>query len=211
MLLKSLDSKVLDRLICSMNGAAELTEVYEALTRQLSEVSAELGYHCRKGCGACCQGKSGDKEVSVFEMIPMAVEMVRNGSAEKILEKLDSMEDCDEQPCINYVDINHSEGLGHCGGYTNRPFVCRLFGDSIYLAKNDKKELLACHWLKTNYDASVRAKLETRLPLISEETTCGRSIDPILGERILGINSALSEALKIVLNKAEFIEEAEAD
>ena len=83
MLQKSLDSKALDRLICSMNGAAELTEVYEALTRQLSEVSAELGYHCRKGCGACCQGKSGGKEVSVFEMIPMAVEMVRNGSAEK--------------------------------------------------------------------------------------------------------------------------------
>lgn len=201
---------LLKKLVESFDGLEDLMAKYVNLDARLGRTSADLKYHCKNNCGACCLGPAETKEASVFEMLPMAIDLTAKGLGDIFLQRLESYANCDDHLCINFICTDQGNGFGHCGNYHNRPYICRLFGDSIFIAKNGRREPTFCHYLHEKYmSTNTEKKLSKQLPLMAEEAFGGRSLSPILGEQIYGINRALCEALKIVISKSDFINEYE--
>lgn len=195
------------KLFDHFEGAKELQDQYFELDESLTNTVNELSLHCKPGCGACCLGGAENKEASVFELIPLAIDLVVRGVADEYLEKLQSCDDCSQIVCVSYVNVDEEKGLGHCCNYVLRPFVCRLFGDSLFQEKEDKFDFTGCHWLKEKYRSNPhREELHQRLPIIAETVMKGRSLNELSFQTIMDINSALKEAIQLVKMKQELIE-----
>jgi len=204
----NMDEKIYRRLLNSFEGLVELEKMYSDLDKSLHNTEDMYELHCKPGCCKCCIGAADNKEASVFEMLPMAIKLILEGKAEGYLERLESMDDCASEQCVNLCVTDAEKGLGHCIYYLQRPFVCRLFGDSLYLLHGDKElDFTGCHWLREKYASNPHVnELYERLPLIAETVMQGRSYNELSFTTITDINSALLEALRLVEMKLELIE-----
>lgn len=202
------EDDIRQKLFAHFEGVKELEAQYLALDKSLDATVNELNLHCKPGCGACCLGAAENKEASVFEMLPLAIDLAIRGEADEYLKKLENANDCSQIICISYVNVDEEKGLGHCGNYTLRPFVCRLFGDSLYHEKEDKLDFTGCHWLKEKYRNNPnQEKLYKRLPIIAETVMKGRALNELSFQTITDINSALKEALELVIMKMDLLED----
>lgn len=194
------------RLYEHFEGAAELREQYAQLDADLNRVVEKFNLHCKDGCGACCHGAATNKEASMFELLPMAIDIELRGETDDVLQRLLSVEDCSQIPCVNFVSIDEAKGLGHCGRYLYRPFVCRLFGDSLYEVKENYYEYTGCKWLKNKYMHNDNSdKIKAMLPKIAETVMKGRCLNETSFETITNINTALRDALEIVRVKHDLL------
>lgn len=198
-----METDIIQQLTEHFEGVVELRQMYHHLDTDINNIANKYNLHCKKGCGACCLGPAINKEASVFELLPMAIDMEAVGIADKFLEKLENI-DCENSVCVCYESVNDEKKLGHCGQYKYRPFICRLFGDSLYHIKNDKLDFTGCHWLKNIYQKHSKQLLE-QLPIISEPTMQGRSLDETSFDKVTDINSALKEALELVRLKHDLL------
>lgn len=196
------------QLYAHFRGADRLREYYERLDAQINQTANHYNLHCKQNCGACCMGHAESKEATPFEMLPLAIELEVTGKADQYLERLEN-EDCADITCVGFVNVDESKGWGHCGVYTLRPFVCRLFGDSLYHTKGDQTEYTGCKWLKEQYEKNPHKKeLHDELPGMAETAMEGRDIDEEEEEfgEIMDINDALKTALEQVRMKHHLLE-----
>ncbi|MCQ2973397.1 MAG: YkgJ family cysteine cluster protein [Bacteroidales bacterium] len=187
-------------------GVAQLRNFYIKLDIEISKISNKYNFHCKNGCGACCMGNAINKEATVFELLPLAIELEISGKSNKYLEILEN-EDCPKNVCVCVVFVDNQKGLGHCGEYKYRPLVCRLFGDSMYHEKNNVVDFIGCHWLKELYENSLNKKqLHDLLPKMSETVFEGRCFSDNSYDTVIDINSALKTALELVKMKHDLID-----
>jgi uncharacterized protein len=175
-----------------------LLHLYEKLNNDISRFQRSSGLHCQAGCGKCCNNPK--VETTVLEMIPLAVELWREGQGEHWLNESAKVEF--KGPCVFYKADPLVEGNGRCSVYHLRPLICRLFGFSAITDKNNQKKLLTCPIIKSQC-----ADLETLEKKINEDMFVPKTtdytmqvmhMDPQLGQKQLPINEALKLALEKV-------------
>ena len=115
--------------------AEALRHLFEELNGEIAWFRLEVGLKCPGACGYCCENSV--VETTELEMLPMALELVRRGEAEKFYEAGEKM-DFDGR-CVLYEPDLDRPGNGRCGRYNLRPLICRLFGFSGNPDKNGVK------------------------------------------------------------------------
>lgn len=199
-----MNKSVRNQLIRHFVGVSQLQSQYARLDAKMTKISNNYDFHCKNGCGACCAGPAYSKEATVFEMLPMAIDFFDKGIADEILNVLLNADDCSQMPCVNYVNIDESRGCGHCAHHELRPFVCRMFGDSMYHVKDDRLEFTGCHYLKEKFNVN-QEELRKKFPVIGETVLRGRELGENEYLEITDINTALLNALKLVCVKYDLL------
>ena len=69
-----------------IEGLNELISYYKEYDKHSSEIRDRSNFHCLPGCGACCMTASSNIEVSLFEVIPMAIQIIQDNEEESILK-----------------------------------------------------------------------------------------------------------------------------
>jgi Fe-S-cluster containining protein len=168
----------------SQKISAALTEVSDVFSK--SQKKEELT--CPPGCGKCCF--KSDISCSPYELLPMAFSILKEGRAEKILEKAIAH---NSDHCLFLEVSNEKLGTGSCSEYPNRPFVCRAFGLSLRHNKYQMPELSICKTLGHDYDY----KNNSDIPFIEDWKKKFESVDPCL----LEVELPIHEGMAIMLNK----------
>lgn len=197
----------------SIEGVDELKVDYAAFDVLMQKQIDENHYRCIEGCGACCNTPCHHIEASIFEMIPMALELMRIGKAEEFYELLDQM-DTANSVCIIYKPLSEDGCQGHCTMHDQRPLICRVFGGGNRTSRSGEHELLLCRYLKDYYKdkPEIILNVSKEFPVISEYCSSIRDHNPNLSQQLMPINEALKQALDLLLTKwfyASQVEEGE--
>lgn len=198
----------------SSSGLQRHNFLAEKILKEFNQISGEFSHFqnesklgCIEGCGKCCF--KPDIYCSPYELLPLALEFLAKGQAQKIYEMILGKE---EERCVflNVKDEIHFKA--QCDAYAFRPLVCRTFGVSIRHGKNERVDISVCKPLqetkKEIYEdllAKNFSPADLSLPFIDSCKSRLSSLDPKLQEVELPINQALKIMLEEVLFYSTFI------
>jgi len=181
----------------SLSKISQLTELYIEIQEEFSEFQNKSGLNCISGCGACCLGS--DITATVFEMLPLAQNLLERGDADKYLNMLVGME---ELPCVLYFKNSSDGKQGFCSEYQLRPTICRVFAASGRLGKNGEVQLSLCRLIKEQIGQSFPLLLSTLSPPLMSEWK--QKVKNLEEEMYSGKEMPINLALKIALEKILF-------
>lgn len=176
---------------------AAVEQVFANLDHAISEFQSWSTLHCNHGCGKCCF--KPDIEATTLEFLPLALQLYKEGSAEKWRDEL-----LKEESTICKVLNPTQGGAGLCSRYAHRGLICRLFGYSARTNKYSKKELVTCRIIKTEQaDQFVKAENEIEadrpVPVMTDYYHQLQSVDPELTRDFYPINEAIRRAIEEVM------------
>jgi Fe-S-cluster containining protein len=172
--------------------------VYERLDKDIAAFQKRTTLHCLSGCGECC--KKPDIEAGIVEFLPLALDLYDRGLAEATLEELQKKPDS-----ICHVFRPHITSFGGlCNAYPHRGLICRLFGFTARINKEEQKELVTCKHIKEEQHLAYQKAMDgiakgEKVPVMSEYYYRMQSIDPGL-QGFYPINVAMSKAIETVLH-----------
>jgi Fe-S-cluster containining protein len=171
-----------------------LMTLYGTIDRDMAEFQLESGLRCLAGCGKCCL--TGDVQVSVLEMLPMAHKMFCDGTADQWLDRLSGSSRTGT--CIVYTDNPPVYAGGHCAYYAWRPVLCRLFGFAAVRGRTATKTLTVCRHIRHNapQEAAAAMALAGEAPCFANHSANLYGLEPVLGLRVMPINAALRQAIE---------------
>lgn len=176
--------------------------VYGEIASSFSAYQQQRGLNCRTGCGECCLQPT--IEATVLEMLPLAIHLFDQGTAEQTLAQLEQQSE--PQSCVFYQKLSFDGKQGQCGIYQQRPSVCRMFGAAGYRDKQGNTSLSACKIIKSErpkqYQDSLIALQSDPPPMMVMAKELVNELDYELGKQHLPINEAVKQALEKVLFKA---------
>jgi Fe-S-cluster containining protein len=177
-----------------MNIVSQVMALYADLDRQVATFQLESGIRCLPQCGRCCP--VADIFTTVLEMLPLAGEILRQGTAEKWLTRIALAAAL--PGCVLYQSDLPENADGHCGFYPWRPSVCRLFGFASVRTRGGERNLAACKWLKAASPEIVSSAgaHAAKAPRFSDVGALLYAIDPAAGSRLMPINEALQRAIQ---------------
>ncbi|MEN9948651.1 MAG: hypothetical protein RL106_1474 [Bacteroidota bacterium] len=171
----------------------QVKKVYARLDAHIDSLQNESGLRCISGCGQCC--KKPDVEASPVEFLPLALEWFDQDIHWDQYEQLQSKAD----PTCFVFRPNVTSFGGLCNAYPNRGLICRLFGYSARINKEEKKELVTCKILKEEMPNEVAKASDSgkKLPVMVHYHSRMSSIDIQLNDR-MPINKAMQKAIETV-------------
>ncbi|SFR75547.1 YkgJ family cysteine cluster protein [Maribacter stanieri] len=174
--------------------------IFNQLDKELGSFQKSTGLGCVANCGNCCL--KPDINATALEFLPLAYHLFKNGEAEEWLDLLQNNTSDKLCPVLNKVIAPSS--IGFCSDYAHRGLICRLFGFSAMLHKNNKPKLVTCKPIKENKpeavaNAEAHIASKSNYPLISNYYMQLRSIDENLGEELFPIRVAIEKAIQTVL------------
>lgn len=158
--------------------AEELCSIYEKLDQSISEFTAVHDIHCKKGCGECCEHFVPD--ITEAEANYLALYIIESKREEEVMNRFLEFSEETKGPCPLY---NADSGF-HCSVYNARPLICRLFGSSCFVNKEDKPIFRHCRWNDDDKDLSP-SDMKTDVPVMGKyglavENVIGNSSDTVL-------------------------------
>lgn len=176
--------------------ALEVETIYQNAGAVFGEFQNQSGLTCLSGCGKCCLNP--EVSASLLEMLPLAIELFDKQIAESTYDKL-----CEGKlSCIFYESHVPDGSQGRCGVYKSRPSICRSFGASARLNKNNQKEWVVCKLIKEKAKDSLEKVDISKSPTIGHLANKILFLDPDLGSKFYPIN----QALKLILEKLFIIQ-----
>lgn len=124
----------------------KIKTIYKDLEEKQKKFAKIFNVSCLKGCGSCCEHFNPD--ITEVEALFVAYGLISEKKEKEVLEKLEKSEKgyC---PLYNKDDLEH-----HCTIYKYRPLICRLFGFSSTLDKEQKPVYRACKYNNQACDIS---------------------------------------------------------
>lgn len=178
-----------------------LLELYQELDFKIEKFKRETGLECLRGCGECCAIESRRIEVSMVELIPLALHLWEVGKAEGYLKELNQMDK--DEPCVFYRRSPPKKEEGCCSIYPWRPLICRLFGFSAFENKYGQPMAVLCSVLKKSrpegvkeIDLKIQKGLE--IPVNSYYAKRVALLYPVYGKERFPINEAIKKAIEWV-------------
>jgi Fe-S-cluster containining protein len=185
--------------------AAGVRAIYRRLDRRIAAFRRRSGLACLPGCGECC--RSTEVEATVLELLPLALELYRQGRAEEVLGRLRSSSA--PERCLLASERPLGRFGGHCTEYSRRPLLCRLFGFAAMENREGRPELVACGLIRKAEPIKIRRAAagvtegKPAAPLMRDYTLAVYRLEPVLGSGALPINAALRQALERVALRLE--------
>lgn len=180
-----------------MIKAQQVMDLYRQIDQQTHAFQAETQLHCPTGCGRCCENPH--VEATPLEMVPLAVELFRQGEAVKWLE---STEVNETNTCLFYEPDLLTPGNGRCQIYPWRPSICRLFGYATVTDRDGQPRFAACMRHKADIPevvATIQEAIAQGLPAPSFATSQQIAhLAPHLGAEQMPVHQALNVALRWV-------------
>lgn len=171
--------------------AEHIQNIYLQSSETFNNFQKDSGLTCLNGCGKCCLNP--EASATVIEMLPLALHLFDEGTADTIYEKLNS-----KLPhCLFYTYHSPDGEKGQCSAYNYRPSICRSFGASSRITKHGGKEWAFCKYIKENKSHLIERIDIENAPIITQFATQIFALDPAYGSKLLPIN----ETLKIILEK----------
>jgi Fe-S-cluster containining protein len=169
-------------------------DLYARIDKAVTEFQLKSGLRCPPGCGSCCP--AADVQVTILEMLPVANEILCNGEAADWLERLAALPESGR--CVLYVEQSAPGAAGHCGFYSWRPALCRLFGFASVRSRAGTKALSVCKHIKQidPQGAAAAMALAEEAPCFVHYSSQVYALDPVLGSRLMPINAALRNAIE---------------
>jgi Fe-S-cluster containining protein len=172
---------------------SQVMDLYACIDKAVAEFQLRSGLRCPAGCGRCCP--TADVRVTVLEMLPIAHEILCNHDAGVWMDRLAA------QPIPERCALYSEKGIadaGHCTFYGHRPVLCRLFGYAAVRSRTGAQALSVCKWIRQNAPRAAAAAMA-----LAEEAPCFvdygsrvYALDPVLGNGLLPINTALRRAIE---------------
>ena len=177
-----------------MEIVSRVMDLYARMDKSVVEFQLKCGLRCPAGCGSCCQ--SEDVHVTVLEMLPIAHEILCNGAGADWLERLAGQPQ--SSACILFSEQPAEESAGHCRFYSRRPVLCRLFGFAAVRTRTGIKALSVCRHIKeTDPQGAAAAMVQAEeAPCFVHYSAQLYALDPVLGTRLMPINTALQHAVE---------------
>ena len=176
-----------------MEIVSQVMDLYADIDKAVAEFQLRSGLRCPAGCGLCCP--AADVRVTVLEMLPMAHEILCNHDAGVWMDRLAAQSE--EGRCALYSEKQLSRA-GHCSFYGLRPALCRLFGYAAVRSRTGTKALSVCKYIRQNDPQAAAAAM-----VIADEAPCFvhfgsrvYALDPVLGNGLMPINTALRRAIE---------------
>lgn len=179
---------------------ADMLALFADIDRQTETFSLQTGLICRKDCGACCT--TADIETTVTEVLPLAVHLWANGTAQSKLEVIRLIPA--KGICGFYEPDPVNKIQGRCSIYAYRPGLCRLFGFAARKDKYGKLTLVTCKIIKDSQPQECKRAQEemqkrvTPAPLLGTYAFSVANIDPGHGQKLFPINQAIRQAIEKV-------------
>ncbi|WNO60305.1 YkgJ family cysteine cluster protein [Rheinheimera sp. MMS21-TC3] len=174
------------------------------ITEKFSTYQQQQGLNCRPGCGECCLQPT--IESTPLEMLPVALYLFDQGSAEQTLYKLEA--EPLQKSCVFYQKKSFDGKQGQCTVYQQRPSICRVFAAAGVRDKMGKTALSVCKVIKTDlpeqYAQSLIMITSSPPPLMMLASEAIKELDYAFGNTMQPINLALKYALEKVLFIASF-------
>ena len=165
------------------------------ISKVFSDYQSNVNLPCPPGCGKCCF--NAEVSCSPYELLPLAYHLMDSGIAEEVLEKASLPT---SGICL-FLDVKESSlGLGSCGQYEHRPFICRAFGLTARKGKNGRIDRTFCKVLNQELLSSSHLQIiDDEIPLIDVWKKRLESIDPHLLEKEVPIHQAIVIILEKIL------------
>lgn len=161
-----------------------IKNLFNTVDNSIEKFKNKLNISCMEGCGQCCMKE--DIEATVLEFLPAASFIVNKGDADYFYQKAENSKYC--------AFFNPLRQGGKCDIYNYRGLICRLFGFSGRLNKNNNIEPVTCKSLKNNFQSYKIYEI----PLIHDYYLNLSTIDPYLFTPFLKINKAIQKSIEIV-------------
>ena len=174
--------------------------VFKGLEKDVVAFKHATNLKCVSGCGRCCT--KPDIEASILEFLPLAYHLHKKGLALEWYQKLGALE---STICHVFSPIFLEGSGGMCSQYAYRGLICRLFGFSAKLDKHGIPQMVTCKTIKEEFPMSYQSALihiseGKKTPVMRNYYFQLQAIDSNLGTKLLPINDAIREALKVVLS-----------
>ena len=189
-------------------GLKELLELYKEINLRVDKFKQDTGINCLHLCGRCCNTSSSNIEASVFELFPLAIYLWENKKIEAVINELNTIDE--SAPCIFFKHNKIFNETGNCSMYELRPLICRLFGFSVLIDKEEKVRYISCNEMKKKLgDRIVKIescnKSNSDLLILPDFAQRATALNYQYGRERFDINKALKKALEIVALKLSFI------
>ncbi|MBU1621237.1 MAG: YkgJ family cysteine cluster protein [Gammaproteobacteria bacterium] len=180
---------------------SELMILNDEIAKTYSGYQNDRKLFCRTGCGECCLHPG--IEASVLEMLPLALHLHEQGTAESTLAAIQQYE---QESCFFYQPSSADRKSGHCSIYAYRPAVCRMFGAAGYRGRQGEVLLSICKVIRADEPAAVvAAELSLTIevpPMMMNHKAQIAQLDYELSKQNMPIKDAAAAALEKVLTKA---------
>ncbi len=139
----------------------EMRSIYEKLDVAIAEFQREYDIHCKGGCGTCCEHFIPD--ITEAEANYLAAFVIENKRAEEVLKRFEGFDKDEVHGCPLY----NKDTPFHCSVYNGRPLICRLFGSTCFVNKEDKPIFKHCKWNDNTKDLKA-GDITTSVPVMGE-------------------------------------------
>lgn len=186
--------------------ARSVMAVYRLLNYHIQIFKSNSGIDCINNCSVCCNNEN--VEASVLEFMPLAKFLWDTNLAEEVLNK--EKEILSSNICYFFNENSLTTG---CVIYKYRALLCRLFGFSAQVKKNQLLDYYTCSDIKKRFSDTV-AKINHNnenvfnIPLIREYSLKLYQINPNLALPMLPINQAMLKAVMLYGFNPKFIKNA---
>ncbi|MCU0286329.1 MAG: YkgJ family cysteine cluster protein [Acidobacteria bacterium] len=186
----------------------EIKKIYRIIDADVLRFKKFTGLKCLRYCSHCCENPY--VTATVLEFLPLAYELYQQNHCEEYLEKIKQAETGDMEDCFLLHYPPNRENSGRCLTYKYRPLVCRLFGFSVVLDKNNLRQLVTCSGIKQkyheNYEQTVHS-LETipEAPVMKNYYMMLYGIDTGLAQKYYSLYTALEMAIETVMSAFAYV------
>ena len=179
--------------------AQQVQEIYQQAGSVFNSYQQNSGLTCLAGCGKCCTNP--DVSASMLEMLPLAIELIDQGTALEVYERLQK----DLPFCLLYQPSDASGLKGQCAAYRFRPSICRSFGAAARISKDGSKQWLICKLIKENHLSDLADIDIQKAPILGFFASQIATLDSSWGNKLYPINIALKLMLEKLLLIQSFI------
>lgn len=171
-----------------------VAKILEEAEKQTSLFGTRNNITCIAGCGKCCI--TPNIEASPLEFLPAAFALYKLGRIDEYYEKILMLEKGSH--CIFFIPpVDDGE---NCTFYPYRGLICRVFGYSTRVSKNNNLEMITCAIIKQSvpYHELTQQNLKTA-PIASDFYMQLRNIDIREAENLMPVNEAIKKAMETVM------------
>jgi Fe-S-cluster containining protein len=171
-----------------------VVKILDEAEKQTSLFGLRNNITCIAGCGKCCI--TPNIEASPLEFLPAAYELYKQGRINEFYDRIVALEEGSR--CIFFIPpVDEGE---NCTFYPYRGLICRVFGYSTRVSKNNNLEMITCTIIKQSatYPELNQQKLKTA-PVVSDFYMQLRNIDIREAENLMPVNEAIKKAMEMVL------------
>ena len=174
--------------------------VFKGLEKDVAAFKRATDLKCVIGCGRCCT--KPDISASTIEFLPLAYHLYKQGLA---LEWYEKLKENNSPTCHIFSPVFLEGPGGMCSQYQYRGLVCRLFGFSAKLDKHGVPQIVTCKTIKEEFPQPYQTAVDhiakgKPTPIMRNYYFQLQSIDSNLCTKLMPINDAIKEALKVVLS-----------